>query len=119
MILEMLRWWYGTGWMQAMHRVGAWTAAVAKTFSTRLLLQTLFSPWRRIISVGASSFDTKLRAGLDNIVSRCIGFTVRCVVLLAAGVGALGAFLAGIVMVIIWPLLPVAVVYFAVRGIIG
>jgi hypothetical protein len=119
MILHMLRWWYGTGWMQATHRIGDWTSAVSRTFSVQLLLQTLFSPWRRIITMGGRSIDDKVRAALDNFVSRCIGFVIRLFVLLAAGGGMLGAFLAGVLVLAVWPLLPVAIIYFAIRGITG
>lgn len=119
MILEMLRWWYGTGWLQATHRVGTWTKGVERTFSITLLLQTLFSPWRRIISNPGRSLDDKVRAALDNFVSRCVGAVIRTGVLIAAGFAMLGVFLGSIIMVGIWPLLPVGAVYFLIRSIIG
>ena len=119
MILDMLRWWYGTGWMQTMHRVGTWTSNVEHAFSIGDLFKTLFAPWRRITSSGGRSIDAKMHDAMDNFVSRCVGFSVRSIALIAAAVAGLATIVAGIAMVIIWPLLPIAAVYFLVRGIIG
>jgi len=119
MIIEMLRWWYGTGWLQATHRVGTWTKGVERAFSITLLLQTLFAPWRRIISAPGRSFDDKIRAALDNFVSRCVGFFVRIGVLIAACLALLGALIGSLIIVGIWPLLPVGAIFFLIRGIIG
>jgi hypothetical protein len=119
MIVDLLRWWYGTGWMQAVHRVGSWTSHVEQTFSVSTLLRTLFSPWRRIVSGGGRSLDAKMRDALDNFVSRCVGAVVRSIVLLAAGLAGLAALVGGILMVLIWPLLPLAIPYFLLRSITG
>ena len=119
MIFEMLRWWYSTGWLQAIHRISSWTRGVERAFSASLLAKTLFAPWRRIVSVSGRSLDDKIRAALDNFVSRCVGFVVRLLVLIVAGFSVLGALLSGIIMSIIWPLLPLALAYFVLRGITG
>lgn len=119
MIFEMLRWWYGTGWLQATHRIGEWTRGVERTFSIRLLAQTLFAPWRRIISVSGRSFDDKMRAALDNLVSRAVGFFIRFGVLIVASISTCVAFFAAIFMVGIWPFLPFVIIYCLVRSITG
>jgi len=119
MIFEMLRWWYGTGWLQAMHRIGSWTQGIERAFSVLLLAKTLFAPWKRIITAGGRSFDDKMRAMLDNFVSRCIGFVIRFGVLIAAGVATFATFLTAVVLVAIWPLIPLAIIYFLIRGITG
>ena len=119
MILEMLRWWYGTGWLQATHRIGTWTKGVERAFSITLLLQTLFSPWRRIISAPGKSLDDKMRAALDNFVSRCVGAIVRTGVLLAACFTLLGVLFGSIIIVGVWPFLPLSAIYFLARSITG
>ena len=119
MFVELLRWWYGPGWMATVHRVSAWTSGIERAFSLTLLLKTLFSPWRRIISVSGRGIDAKIKAALDNLVSRLVGFVVRSIVLVAAGAATLGAFIGGLLMMVIWPLLPVAIVAFAIAGIIA
>lgn len=65
------------------------------------------------------SLDDKIRAGIDNMVSRCIGFIIRLGVLIAAAIAAFGSFAAAAIMVIAWPLLPIAIPYFVIRGITG
>lgn len=119
MIFEMLRWWYGTGWLQATHRIGTWTRNVERIFSMSILFKTLFLPWRRIVSVSGKSLDAKMRDAMDNLVSRCIGFFIRFGVLIAAGIATFMTFLVSVVIVGIWPLLPLITVYCIIRGITG
>lgn len=115
----MLRWWYGTGWIQAAHRISLWTKGVERAFSVSILVRTLFSPWHRIVTDGGKTIDDKMRAAIDNFVSRFVGAAVRGGVLVAAFFSMLGVFLAAIFMVGIWPLLPVSAIYFLVRSIVG
>jgi hypothetical protein len=119
MILELLRWWYGPGWMQTIHRIGVWTGAVEHTFAVSTLLRTWFAPWRRIITVSGRGIDAHIRAALDNFVSRCIGGIIRTFVLLAAAIASFFAFVAGVVMMVIWPFIPLAGIYFLVRSVTG
>ena len=111
MIFEMLRWWYATGWLQAAQRVRAMTQSTSRTFSMPLLVQTLFSPWKRVVSLPGRSFDAKIAASLDNFVSRCVGFAVRVLVLIAACLATLGTFLVGLGMAVVWPFVPLLVVF--------
>ena len=119
MIFEMLRWWYGTGWLQAAQRVGIWASRVERIFSLRMLARTLFAPWRRIISFGGNSFEARLRAALDNFISRCVGFVVRIIVLIGACITIVLAVALATVFVVLWPLLPIGFIYCIVRGITG
>lgn len=119
MVFEMLRWWYGPGWLQALKRITAWAQAVEHAFSLSLLMQTLFAPWRRIVTVANKGLDAKVHAALDNLVSRAVGFVIRLFVILAAAVSMLGALLAGVLMAVLWPLLPLAVIFFIFKGISG
>lgn len=119
MISEMLRWWYITGWAQAARRIGSWTGGVEHMFSLSLLLRTLFAPWRRITTQPGRGLDAKMRAMLDNLVSRCIGFIIRLFVILAATVSMLAALLASVAMAIAWPVLPLLFIGLIVKGITG
>lgn len=119
MIFEMLRWWYGPGWVQAGKRILTWTRGVEQAFSLSLLAQTLFSPWHRIVSMAGRGLDAKMRAALDNVVSRGVGFIIRLFVILAALVSMLGVFVAGIIMAVAWPVLPLSIIFFLVKGIVG
>lgn len=116
-LLELFRWWYGPGWLLMFERIGGRVQKVARVFAIPTLLKTLFSPWKRIVTSGAKGIDAKMRAMVDNLVSRTIGFIVRMMVLFAAVVMLGGAFLLGLVIVAVWPLVPLSVVYFLIIGI--
>jgi len=119
MILELLRWWYGTGWFQTAHHSITWAESTGRTFSVPLLIRTLFAPWRRIVNVGGRSLDEKARAILDNLISRCVGFVVRLFVLIAAGLITGATLLSAFLLTLIWPVLPIMVFYFLARSITG
>lgn len=118
MIIELLRWWYGAGWLRAISRIKTRTASVLHAFSTGTLLKTLFAPWKRIQYTGRS-FDAKVQALVDNFVSRMIGFIVRLFVLIAAGLLAAGSLVISVLIVLVWPLVPVTVVVLLYRGVAG
>ncbi|HET8671908.1 MAG TPA: hypothetical protein VFM05_15210, partial [Candidatus Saccharimonadales bacterium] len=119
MIFEMLRWWYTTGWLQTLERVTTWPQSVERAFSIILLLRTLFAPWKRIVSMPGKSLDAKLRATLDNLVSRLIGSVVRFGVLIVAGISTFAAFAAAALLAVVWPLMPIGIIFFMIKGIVG
>jgi hypothetical protein len=115
-IADILIWWYGAGWK---HLVQRWTEAVRRIglqFSVPLLARTLFAPWRRIISYGNESFIDGLKAALDNGVSRFVGFWVRVIVILTAGLLMCLLAVVGLIATLLWPLLPLLAIGFIVRG---
>lgn len=119
MIIELMRWWYTTGWMHAAHRISTWTLGVYHTFSVGILLRTLFAPWRRIISIPGRSIDARIHAAFDNFISRCIGCIVRSITLVVASGMMIAAFVAGLMLCVVWPCIPLFAAYCAVRSIAG
>jgi hypothetical protein len=116
MLLELLRWWYGPGWVVAFQRISTRTASVAHAFSAGTLLKTLFAPWKRIQYTG-KSFDAKVQAFMDNLVSRSVGFVVRIGVLIAALVMITGSLVVSTAIVLVWPLVPPLIVYSIFQGV--
>jgi hypothetical protein len=88
-------------------------------FSVPILLRTLFSPWKRIITYPGSSIDAKIRAFGDNLVSRFVGFTVRLFVLFTAAIMLCVVSAVACIELVVWPLLPILVVVTLVKGITG
>src|SRR5579871_2347693 len=86
MLLDLLMWWYGEGWLAAWRAVPRNIKKVMLTFTLPVLVRTLFSPWKRIISPGGRSLEEKFQAMMDNLFSRVIGFFVRLGVLMMAAV---------------------------------
>jgi len=119
MLFEFFAWWYGPGWLSAWRGCFSWVRAVQLAFSVDVLLKTLFSPWKRIVSLPGRSLDEKFRAAIDNLISRVIGFFVRLIVLFAALVMITVTAITGVVLALFWPLVPVAGVGLIFWGIIG
>ena len=119
MAFELIVWWYGQGWLLLIHNVQRRLVRTSHLFSVPILVRTLFAPWRRIMTYPGASIGEHARALADNLVSRAVGLVVRLLVLVAAGVMLLGVCLAGIIEIIAWPLVPLAVVGAVVKGITG
>ena len=87
-------------------------------FSVGLLARTLFAPWRRLTNVPGTGASTRLQVLGDNLISRLVGFVVRLVVLLTAGLSTILLTLGTIIEIIVWPVLPVAAVVCIVWGLV-
>lgn len=118
LVLSFFSWWYGRGWQHVAASFGRRLRAVANTFSVGQLLRTLFAPWKRIITYPGASLAERFRAWGDNLFSRTIGFVVRLLVLLAALLVSITVGLLTTLELIIWPLLPLAIVVCIIKGII-
>jgi len=119
MLFEFFAWWYGPGWLQAWRDSLNWAQKVQQAFSVDVLLKTLFSPWKRIVSLPGRSLEEKFRAAIDNLVSRVIGFFVRLIVIFAAFVMIAATLLAGITLALLWPLIPFLAVGLIIWGLLG
>ncbi len=116
--LAFFRWWYGRGWKDSFNNSLGLINQVAQSFSVETLLKTLFSPWRRIMSMPGAGISGHIQAAIDNLVSRFVGFWVRIFVLLSALVLSLLALVVGVVYSVAWPLLPPAAVVLIILGFI-
>lgn len=119
MLLEFLRWWYGPGWAATWARISLSITKVRDGFAIPVLLRSLFSPWKQITSAGGRSIDEKFHAGVDNTISRTIGFFVRVGTLIVALVVVVISATLSLVRAVAWPLLPIAFVYCVVRVVVG
>lgn len=108
MFMAFFSWWYGAGLRRQGMLVSEQLSQLSDTFSFRLLLRTLFSPFRQISagSVGGP-LGVQLQAWFDLTISRFIGAMVRSFVILAGIVVIVLASFVGIVRIGVWPVLPV------------
>lgn len=116
---ELVTWWYSRGWKGVWRHTARATGNLSRAFSMMLLMRTLFAPWRQIITYPGASLDAKMRAYADNAVSRLVGFAVRIIVLVAALASIGVTMVAGTILGILWPLVPLAAVALIIKGIIG
>lgn len=118
LVVAFIQWWYGPGWQSASKRVLARVRHTYLDFSVPILLRTLASPWRRIITAGGGTLSQRAKAVLDNAISRCVGFTVRLIALfIALGIMAVTLVVGGII-ALIWPAIPVLGFVLVVAGIV-
>ncbi|MDP3052162.1 MAG: hypothetical protein Q8N42_01505 [bacterium] len=92
---------------------------VSQLFSIRLLLRTLFSPWRRLKEYYGRGFDPVrlLESLFINIMMRFIGFIIRSVAILVGLAAELAAIIIGIIMFVVWLAFPFFIILFLSRGI--
>lgn len=106
LLVGFLQWWYGPGWRDAGNRLASKMRDTYLNFSIPILLKTMLAPWRRIITPPGGSLQQKMRAMVDNAVSRAVGFGVRLMALIA-GVLIISIYaIAGGLFLLLWPALP-------------
>jgi hypothetical protein len=119
MIISLFQWWYGAGLKKISRNVSYWPSLIYRNFSVPLLAKHMFAPWRRIINPGGKGLAMQVRAMLDNSVSRFVGFMSRLLVIVTALIAMFFTVIFAIVMLIIWPCLPLVIIYCIVKGITG
>ena len=108
LFVSLLQWWYSDGWRRRAKIVSAQIAGMIDYFSIDLLAKTLFSPFRQI-SAGKidGPLGVQLRAFADKLISRVIGAMIRTVLLIAGMITIALTALFGMVILIIWAIVPV------------
>lgn len=108
-IFSLFSWWYTTGWVILLRRVGERVQSVLGFFSVPLLLGSLFAPFRQI-SAGRvqGSLQVQLQAWGDRLFSRVIGAVIRSLLIIFGLISVAFVAAAGLICVLIWPFLPAA-----------
>lgn len=119
-IVGILSWWYGAGWKQRFSYAQAKLTHTYDYFSIDLLLKTLFSPFRQI-SAGSvrGPIGVQLRAWFDKLISRCVGFVVRSIVIVCGIVALTFSGVYHVIIIVGWlvvPLMPIAGILLAISG---
>ena len=98
-----------------------WFARVADFFSMDSLIRTLFKPYRQI-SAGTSAsgaLDLKFQMFIDRTISRLIGFVSRLILLLAGCVIIVVGGLLGLILTILWPVIPLLPAIGIILSVVG
>lgn len=107
MLSAFLTWWYGAGWAKLSHNISARIDGTFRFFSIKLLVRTLFDPFRQIDAGGVRGpLQVQMRALFDRTFSRFVGLFVRLSVVLFGLLAALFFALVGAFQIALWPLLP-------------
>jgi hypothetical protein len=114
-VILMLRWRYSEGFRWVAQSYAQRMKRVERDFSVRIIIKTLFAPWKQMTSsVTSHNF---FQALVDNTVSRLIGFIVRLFVLIAAGIVIIFVTTIYSAIFVIWPIMPLLVVVLPLLGI--
>lgn len=108
--ISMIQWWYTQGWKNTSAKLTDRLKNAADFFSIRLLVGNLFAPFRQISAGEASSPDMWLSVFFDKLLSRVIGAFIRVFLLIVGIVTIILQAIWGVFLVIVWPLIPMAVV---------
>ncbi len=104
-----LRWWYTAGWQWAFKRALVQRLRWCNdTFSIAPLLRTLFAPFKQTKSQGNGSLGAMFRASIDNLVSRFVGLIARSFIIVAGLICAVFVLITGVLFIILWPFIPLA-----------
>lgn len=106
--MNYLRWHYRTSPKFILELMGNYLFFVGHLFSVKLLLRTLFSPWRKLT---AQKEKHGISGALDeisfNLISRTLGFIVRLATLLTSFIFFALIFVVGVLIFAFWFLIPV------------
>ncbi len=121
-IMLVLKWWYGAGWMWAWKRaVNERIEWVNQAFSIKDMIRTWFSPFKQTYSnTNKGSIDMRVQASIDNFVSRLIGSLLRTIIIFVGFLGIILALASGILIMVIWPLVPwfpIIAILFSIFGV--
>ena len=107
MAFVMLQWWYTRGWKVFITKLIDKLRGAADFFSISLLIRTLFAPFKQIdAGSGGEALADKFHAFIDRLISRLVGAVIRIGILIFGLILLVLEFAIGLVMVLVWPLLP-------------
>lgn len=121
--LTFLVWWYKEAFTRFFLFLRQFVIYLTDLFSVKLLLKTLFAPWKRDqISAEGQSLQQRFQVWSLNLTSRLIGAVVKLIVMLVFLAVASFALLLAIIAIIVWllwPILTLAIIWYGIRLILG
>jgi len=112
LVLAYLKWHYGRGLKELFGVFGNFLWFVSNFFSFKLLLKTLFAPWKRLGESYGSIFDFENFASsfVINLLMRLVGFITKTIVIIVGAVAYVFTCLLLFLAIIFWILAPVFLV---------
>lgn len=102
---DLVKWWYAKGWHVFFEDFKTKLRDTTDTFSIGELVRTLFKPYKQI-GTESKAGEPGLNIFLDKLISRIVGTASRLVLIVTGLVVILVEAILGIVITIIWPLVP-------------
>ncbi len=114
-----LKWHYTDAFVDLHHIARNYLWGIGHVFSVHLLFRTLFVPWHRLGSHTTTFFKDPfdyLGDVLVNLTMRLLGFFVRSILLILAGISTVFITAAFLAIAILWGVLPLLVLSLLIRG---
>ena len=113
LVISFFEWWYERGFKNYLSGFVNNLKDLADFFSIRLLVKTLFAPFRQIGVERRANIplNVRIREWADLQVSRLVGATVRFFLLIIGTLALVLRMVVGLVIGILWPLMPLLIVY--------
>ncbi|MCC7289288.1 hypothetical protein IT414_02790 [bacterium] len=118
-LFSFFTWWYGSGWAQVPREIRRRVNFILQFFSLKIILRTLFAPWKRDIAYARSTaLEDRFQALIGNLVSRFIGFIIRVIFMFTAVLAIIFTVVFGVLLMIVWPALPFSPILFLYWGLL-
>ncbi|HRY31311.1 MAG TPA: hypothetical protein P5328_02910 [Candidatus Paceibacterota bacterium] len=116
-----LVWHYTTGIVNYFGLWGDFIWFSYNYFSLKALVRTLFSPFKRLSTKEARGFSPGKFLGdlVVDILMRIIGFALRIVVIIIGLLVTAGVIVAGLVLLVVWAVLPWLLGFLIVAGVMA
>jgi len=106
-LVGILSWWYGSGFVRRIRIAKDRLKNIADFFSIRLLLKTLFAPYRQISAdATGESLGDKMRAFFDRLLSRVIGSIVRTFMIILGLISITIQIVFDVAILVFWLIIP-------------
>lgn len=110
-LVDLISWWYLRGWGIYFGDLKKTLGDTTDMFSIGEMVRTLFKPYKQI-SAGADS-------AIDRLISRFVGFFARLVIILAGLILLAIEVIFGLLLAIIWPVVPMMPIVGVVLMVVG
>lgn len=113
LVISFFGWWYGRGFKNYLAGFVDNLRDLLDFFSIRLLVRSLFAPFRQISAQRSANIplNARIHEWLDLQISRMIGATVRFAILIIGTIALIARLVIGLIITILWPLMPLLIVY--------
>ena len=116
-LFDAITWWYSWAWLHVLEVTRRRLTRLYNVFSVRQMLRTLFQPWKEDRVTGAQGLDQILRALVMNTVARFIGLCIRLIFLGIYVLSSLFIGATGLVVFVVWPVLPISSIILLIIGV--
>lgn len=119
-LVGILSWWYGSGLFRYIQNLVLDLKIMIDFFSIGSLIKTLFSPYRQISADNVEgSFNIRLHAFFDKLLSRFIGAFVRLGVVFIGLFAIILRICLNVALIIAWLFMPILPVIGLIMWVIG